>query len=202
MNTETIMTQVPQVAVLRGQMTKIENTVGSLTIETQEDYAQAADVVAKLKELGSSIKDTKEAITKPLNESLKNIRTLFKPIEDQFENAEMVVKSKILAYKKKVDEEAREKEAKIAEKVEQGKMKLETAEKKMDAIERVEQTTRGKTGEVQIRKVRKVRITDETKLPRQYLIPDMVAIRKDALAGVAIDGVEVYEEETVAAGSY
>lgn len=183
-------------------MTKIENTVGSLTIETQEDYAQAADVVAKLKELGSSIKDTKEAITKPLNESLKNIRTLFKPIEDQFENAEMVVKSKILAYKKKVDEEARAKEAKIAEKLEQGKMKLETAEKKMDAIERVEQTTRGKVGEVQIRKVRKVRITDETKIPRQYLVPDMVAIRKDALAGVPIDGVEVYEEETVAAGSY
>jgi DNA integrity scanning protein DisA with diadenylate cyclase activity len=34
-------------------------------------------------------------------------------------------------------------------------------------------------------------------VPDQYLIVDMVAVRRDALAGIQIPGVEVYEEETV-----
>ena len=38
----------------------------------------------------------------------------------------------------------------------------------------------------------------EKDLPREYLIPDMVKIRRDALTGVKIAGVEVREVKTVA----
>jgi hypothetical protein len=192
-----------ELAPLKAQVTKLETQANSITITTPEEYAAAADIVAKLKETGSSIKAKKESITKPLNEALRNARELFAPIEEQFTKAEAIVKQKLLAYKRKIDDEARAKEAKIAADLESGKIKkLETAEKKMDSIERVDTTTRGKVGEVQIRKVKKVRITSEADIPREYLVPDMVAIRRDALAGKQIAGVEVYEEETVAAGRY
>ena len=79
---------------------------------------------------------------------------------------------------------------------------MTTAANKMEQVERVEPTTFGKVGEVQIRKIKKVRISDEALLPRQYLVPDMVAIRKDALAGVSIAGVEVYEDESIAATTF
>jgi hypothetical protein len=46
--------------------------------------------------------------------------------------------------------------------------------------------------------VRKVRITNAAAIPRQFLVPDEVAIRKAALAGEIIAGVEVYEEQTLA----
>lgn len=191
-----------ELVALKGQISKQENQANAISIETQEDYTAAVDLVAKLKETGSIIKNKKESITKPLNESLKQVRSLFAPIEAQFANAETIIKGKLLAYKRKIDEEARAKEAKIAEKVESGKMKLETGEKKLGQIERVENTTRGKVGEVQIRKIKKVRITDEAAIPRNYLVPDMVAIRRDALGGTAIPGVEVYEEESVSAGNF
>lgn len=194
--------ETKELAVLKTQVSKLENQANAVTIESAEDYSGAVDIVNKLKEAGSNIKAKKESITKPLNEALKNARNLFAPIEEQFERAEGIVKQKLLTYKRKVDAEAVAQEAKIAEKVESGKMKLATGERKLDEIERVDTTTRGKVGEVQVRKIKKVKITDEAALPRQYLIPDQVAIRRDALSGITIPGVEVYEEETIAAGKY
>lgn len=196
------MIETKELTPLKAQVSKLENQANEVQILKAEDYTFAVDLVAKLKDIGSKIKNVKESITKPLNEALRNARELFRPIEDQFTNAESIVKTKLLDYKRKIDEEARKKESVIAEKVEAGKIKLETAEKKMEKIERVETTTRGKVGEVQVRKVKKVRIINEALIPRNYLALDMVAIRRDALSGIIIPGTEVYEEETIAVGNF
>lgn len=196
------MIDIKELVPIKSLVSKLENQANEVTIVSAETYANAVDIVSKLKETGSTIKEKKESITKPLNESLRSVRDLFRPIEDQFESAEKIIKEKLLSYKRKMDEEAREKEAKIGARVAQGTLTLETGEKKLEAIERVESTTRGKVGEVQMRKVRKVRITNEQLIPRRYLVPDMIAIRRDALGGTAIEGIEVYEEETVAVGTY
>lgn len=194
------MIETKELAPLKAQVSKLESQANSVQIVTAEDNATAIDLVGKLKEAGSLIKNKKESITKPLNESLRNVRELFAPIEKQFAAAESIVKTKLLDYKRKKDAEARAEEAKIAARVEKGTMKLETAEKKIDNIERVDTTTRTEKGhEVQVKKIRKVRIVDATALPREYLIPDEVLIRKDALGGKVIAGVEVYEDEVIAA---
>lgn len=194
------MIETKELVPLKAQISKLENQANEVQIKEQKDYEFAIDIVARLKDNGSKIKKLKESVTKPLNEALRNARSLFAPIEEQFTNAESIIKGKLLVYKQKVDEEVRQKEAAIAKKVEEGKLKLETAEKKIEKIERVENTTRGKIGEISMRKIKKVRIVDEKLIPRNYLVPDMVAIRRDALSGISILGVEVYEEETIAAG--
>ena len=188
-----------EVVVLKSRVSKLETQANTIIIESQDDYKAAIDIVSRLKETGSAIKAEKEKITKPANAILKETRSKYKPIEDQFKAAEMIVKTKLLDYNRKVNEAASKREAKIAKSLEDGNIKLETAEKKMDKVERVESTTHGDVGQVQVRKVRKVRITDKSKLPREYLTPDMVSIRRDALGGKSIPGVEVYEEESIAA---
>lgn len=193
--------ETKELSVLKGQVSKAENAALALVVDNQESYEKGVDIGVKLKQVGKAVKQQKELITRPLNDALKAARDFFNPIESQFDSAELIVKNKLLAYKRKKDEEARIEEERLAARVEKGTMKIETAEKKIDAIERVENTTRGKTGESQIRKVKKVRIVDEALIPRNYLVPEMVLIRKDALAGVAIPGTEVYEEESMALGS-
>ena len=188
------------VIAFKSQGTKLENRAQSVVIENLEQYKEAVDIVAKLKEYGSQIKEKKESLTKPANDILKKARLMFAPIEEQLKRAEGIIKIKLLDYKRKSDEEARAKEEKIASRVEAGTLKLETAEKKMEAIERVDNTTQGSFGDVQIRTNKKVRIINESLLPREYLVPDNVAIRRDALGGKQIPGVEVYEEESVAIG--
>lgn len=196
------MIESKELVPLKAAVSKLENQANEVVIVTKDDYANAVDIVSKLKETGTKLKNVKESITKPLNEALKNARSLFAPLEEQFENAERIVKVKLLDYKKKVDAEARVEEAKIAARVEKGTLKMETAEKKLEQVERVDTTTRGKVGEVQIRKVKKVRLVNRELVPDQYLVVDMVAVRRDALSGIVIPGVEVYEEESIAAGTF
>lgn len=191
-----------EIALLEKEITTLEQKANAVQITNKEEYEQAGSIVVQLKDAGSKIKKAKESVTKPLNEALRNARLIFAPIEGQFANAEIILKGKILAYNREVAEEARKKEEAIAKRVEKGTMKIETAETKMDQVEKLDKTTRNESGAVQVRKIKKVRIVDEALLPREYLTPNMTAIRRDALSGKEIAGVEVYEEEVVAAGYY
>lgn len=187
-----------EVVVLKGQVSKLENQATELTIASPEEMGIATELKAKLRDIGKSIKTRKEAITKPLNDALKSTRELFKPLEEHFEKAESIVDQKLLSYKRKIDEEARAKEAKIAADFEAGKIKkIETVEKKIENIERVEKTVNTDHGKVQFRKIKKVRVTDANLIPDKYWVLDEVAIRRDALAGIVVPGAEVYEEETI-----
>lgn len=187
-----------ELTVMKTYVTKLENQSNAIVIENDTGHRQAVDLVATLKETGSRLKNKKESITKPLNEALRNVRDMFRPIEDQYSSAESIIKGKLLDYTRKVNEEARKKEEALAKRVEKGTMKMETAERKLDTIERVDNTTKGDVGRVSIKKIKKVRIVDESSLPREYLEPNMVLIRKDALSGIEIKGVEIYSDETVA----
>ena len=197
-----------ELAVVKGQVSKLENQAMQVTITTPEENESAMNLKAKLKEMGKDITDRKEKITKPLNAALKSTRELFAPLEKQLDTAEGIIGKKLLAYKQAMDAKAREDEAKVAKKVEEGKMKLETAEKKLDKIEetKVDKTTRTDHGTVQFRKIKKVRFAPTAALTGEqivdlarsgYFVWDEVKARKDALAGVAIEGATVYEEETV-----
>lgn len=208
-----------ELTVLKGQVTKLENLATEITIATPEENAAATELKARLKEIGKTLKDRKEEITGPLNTALKSARALFAPLEERYETAEAIVGRKLIAYKQKVEAEARAEEAKIAAKLEAERAKLEaevaagkiTAEKaeekfdvkvekaseKIENVAKIEKTTQTSHGQVQFRKLKKVRIVDETLIPRNYLVVDMVAVRRDVLAGMQVAGAEMYEEETV-----
>lgn len=204
---------------LKGQVTKLENLAIELTIATPEENAAATELKAKLKEIGKTLKDRKEEITAPLNAALKSARALFAPLEERYEQAETAVGKKLIAYKQRVEAEARAEEAKIAAKLEAERVKLEAeveagkitaekaeaklemkfqkAEEKIDNVAKIEKTTQTTHGKVQFRLLKKVRIVDEEAIPRAYLVVDTVKVRRDVLAGVIVPGAELYEEETV-----
>ena len=192
------MDESKEIVVLKGQVTKLNNIANEIIITSPEENGAAMELKAKLKDIGNQIKERKEAITKPLNDALKSTRALFAPLETAYETAENLVGRKLLDYKRKVDEEARAKEAKIAADLEAGKIKkIETAEKKIEAIQRTEKTVQTDHGKVQFRKIQKMRITDQNLVPDNYWVIDEVKLRKDVLAGIVVPGAEKYEEETV-----
>jgi hypothetical protein len=170
----------------------------SLTITSPEQNVVVTERLAKLKKLGKEIKTEKEKATKPINEALRKVREWWAPLEKAVEDAELKLASSLLVYKRKVEEEARKKEAQIAARVERGTMKLETAERKLDQVQRVEKHTDTSFGRIQFRKVKKVRITDPNLVPDEYWIIDEVALRKAMITeGKQVPGAELYEEESV-----
>lgn len=186
-----------ELITLKSQVSKLENQANAVIIATPEENALAINLKAKLKEIGQTIKARKEEITKPLNMALKSARELFAPIEEQYEMAENIVGRKLLTYKQKVEAEARIAEAKIAARVEKGTMKIETAEKKIEQIPTVQKTVKTEHGQVQFRKIKKIRITDLKLIPEQYWEINEVKLRKDVLAGMVVPGAEMFEEEIV-----
>lgn len=195
--TEKIETK--ELAVIKGQLSKAESKVNDIVIKSNDDYVEAIDILGRMKELGKMIKNRKEAITKPMNDALRSARDLFRPLEDQFESNQRTIEGKLLTYKRKVDDEARAKEAELAKKVETGKITVEAAAKKMDKVERVEATVQGNKGATfQVRKVKDVEVIDRDLIPDEYYQLDMVSVRRDALAGKEIPGVRVFEKEVAA----
>lgn len=191
------MIESKELVTLKSQVSKLDNQAEELSITTPQENGLAIELKAKLKDTGKQIKERKEAITKPLNEALKSTRELFAPLEDKFEKADALVGRKLLDYKRKVDDEARVEEAKIAARFEKGNIKAETAERKIEEIQRVEKTVQTNHGKVQFRKIVKVRVTDEKLIPDSYWVIDQVLLRKDVLAGIVVPGAERFEEETV-----
>lgn len=184
-------------APLKAQVSKLENRANEITITTAEENASATELKAKLNETKKQIKERKDEITKPLNVALKSARDLFAPIEESFEKAERILAGKLIAYKQKVEAETRATEEKLAARVEKGTMKLETAERKIEALPTIQKTVQTDHGRVQFRKIKKVRITNQDIVPDQYWVIDEVKLRKDVLAGIPVPGAEWYEEEIV-----
>ncbi len=189
-----------EVAVIKQQASKALTVAQELVIDGTSGMIKATDVLSKIKSVGKMIKDRKEQITRPLMEALNSARDLFKPIEQSHAEAERVIKQKMLDYQAEQERQQEAEKARLAARVEKGTMKAETAIKKIEDMGEVQTTTRGKVGEISTRIVRKTRITDETKIPREYLIPDMPRINEAVLKlGKEIPGVEIVEEKVIAA---
>jgi hypothetical protein len=186
-----------ELAPFKATISKAETAATALQIKTVDDLTGATDLLGKIKTVGKAITQKKESITKPLNEALRNIRDFFRPVETQWANAEQIVKSKMIDYQNAELAKAAAETKKVEKKVEAGKMTFEKGAEKIEAVT-PQKNVVAVSGAVQFRTIKEVVVDNETLIPREYLILDMVKIRKVALAGVSIPGVRVIEKQAVA----
>lgn len=171
----------------------------NIVISSDEELIKAGSKLKEVKDFQRRITSVKQDITRPLNEGLRNARDLFRPVETKIVEAEASIKAAMLMYEKEKAQKAQIEKDKISKRVDKGTMKFETAAKKMETIPQTPTTLKTRKGEVQFREVKAVEIFDVAKLSREYLIPDTVKIRKDALSGIKIEGVRVVTKKQVSA---
>lgn len=193
------MNEVLNLAPIKRQVSAVVNNANALQIATSKDLVKAADIRTKIKEVGRIIKEAKDRIVKPLNEAKANAMNLFRPVENEWLEAERIVSGKMVDFNKKEEVRAAKETAKIEEKVEKGKMNMEEAAEKIEAVV-PENKIEGKNGSVHFRMIKRVIIEDQNKLPREFLIPDIDKINKVAKSGIAIPGVKVEIDKIVASG--
>lgn len=179
---------------------KAKNTVGeiegvqeSLVIANDEDLQRAGVVLANVKQLIKNLKAEKERITKPAREIIKVAKEKFSDLEQRLANIEATIKEKMLGYQQVKKLEAKRLETEVAKKFTDGELDMAQAAEEMSKVA-APAIPKG----VQMRKVKEVLIVNEGIIPDKYWILDDVTIRKDALAGVVIPGVEVAEKEIIA----
>ena len=182
-----------EVAVINKKVNKALATVQEIVINDAKTVAEGIDLREGLQKFGKFLKQKKESVTKPMLLALKNHRAMFRPAEDSCKEATEIISNKLGAYKMKIDAENAEEERKITARVEKGTLKPETAVKKIEKLEVV--SPKGKTAKITFKTHRSMEITDASKLPREYLVPNTVLIRKDILAGVKISGAKLVETQ-------
>ena len=185
-------------APIKAQATKAAKYAGGLVIKTPADEKAAIEELSAINKIGDEVKERKDKILRPLLDATKATRELFKPIEESVENAVAIIKKKLITYRTEAEKKQEEEKAKLGDRVEKGTLKPETAVRKLNEMQTLEKSVGTNDSSVQYKTVKKVRIVNEQLIPREYLLVNEPAVRKAALAGTAIPGVEVYEEKEIA----
>jgi hypothetical protein len=170
-----------------------------VTIKNPDNMKSATEVLSRLNQISDKVKKSKESRTKPLNETLKWVRSLFAPMEERLDSAIESIRSEMSRYQTEQKRIADAEAAKIALRIGEGKGKLsvETAIKKMENIEKPEQKVEADSGSVKFVTVKKFSIENISKIPYEFLLPNEVMIRKAMLEGKELPGVKYWEEQSV-----
>lgn len=175
---------------LKRQATYASKIVSEIKIKSQKDLTQAKEVRQKVFTALKIVKTKRDEIINPLKESIKKTKELFEPILTTLETSDRELKNKMEKYILKLEQEKAEKEKEVEQKIQAGEMSLEQAGKKIERVEKKQKV-------VKIRTIQEVVIVNKQKIPKEYWMIDEVAVRKDALAGKKIAGVEVREKKIV-----
>lgn len=163
-----------QITVPEENITGLLSKAQSLEVKEYFDVMESADLLFAIKAEGEAIEEHKKSITKPINDSLKKIRDVFKNAETAFGSAEQLVKDKVLAWHK--------------ERWAEGKTS--------------ENTIEGSLGKVTVTARKKVVIEDQKAIPKAYykVVLDEDAIKQDLLAGQEVKGAYLQEDYSITAG--
>ncbi len=189
--------QSKELIPLQKKISTLASEASSLIIASPKDMQEATTILSNINKYADSVKEQKETLTKPINLSLKNIRSMFKPLEESYESAIAIIRQKMTQYKMAEDERVRIEEEKITARIKEGKgnLSISKAVEKIDQIERPEKETSTDAGLVQFVATKKFEIIDKSKIPLDYLIPDETAIRKAMKEGIELPGIRYYIEQ-------
>ncbi len=167
-------------------------TVGIVDAKTMN---LAVSALSQLNKILDRITEEKEKLTIPLNAALKEIRGRYKGAEDELKQNIENIREMMSAYQTQKIREEREAENKIADRIGEGKgkIKMETAARKMDEIDRVDTQVISGEGMVKFKTVQKLKITDYTLIPEDFWIVNEKMLFEALKGGGVIAGAEIEE---------
>lgn len=137
----------------------IEERVKAITVKNRDSYAQAVEIAVWNREVIKKVSALREALMKPYEDALSNIKKGFEKLIAPFEEMDEKLLGKMGSYQKTVD---------------------------LESIRTV-YTEAGGRATVSTRV--DFEIVDEAKIPREFLIPDKTKIRRALEVGFDVQGV-------------
>ena len=186
-----------EVALLEKKVMPLVEQARAQKVEAPADVEKATTILSDLNRYHDSVVAAREKVTKPLNAALAAARAMFSPVEKPAKAAIDELRGRIGDYQTAEAERADAEAAKIAGRIGQGKgkLKLETASRKADEIERPEESVATEAGMLKFRTVPTLRVTDESLLPREYLVVDEKKLEAALKEGEKIPGAELFNKK-------
>ena len=192
-----------KVTALYQEGAKLQQRAESRVIQSDGDVESATSDLSLVAKLKKAIEEKRKEYIAPLNEHLKDVNNAFKSFAEPLNQADTILRRKVLDYRAEQDRIRQEQERinKLREEAAQAEIELkgETTEP-IDLVvvapapRASYQTESGTLGRA---KVWKFEVEDMSLLPDEYKEPNMPKIRKVVTAGVAIPGVRAWQEESL-----
>ena len=179
--------------------TKSLEFANALSIITEQDFELANSNLADIKAEIDNGDKARKFLGDPYRMLVEKINGFFMPPIKTLQQASIIISRKMVTWHTEQEEKARKEREKLAKKVEAGKLNAEKAAEKAEMIVAPAKTIQSPfTGAQTTFRIRKVlEIFDESKLPREYLIPDKIKIDKILRAGVEVPGARLIDSKVV-----
>lgn len=203
MNEITNIEQSQEITAVRTNVSHYSAISNDLVITTDNDVEYASKILQDIAGAKKQMTALRTAFVKPLNDHVKKINDFFKTLTEPTEEADQIIRNKVLAYRKIQAEVERKKQEELNKKIAEHQATLE-AKARESGVEapvlvapQFSQTPKT-VGGTTAKKTWTFRVIDETAIPREYLIVDPKTIREAVRRGARnIAGVEIYEEESL-----
>ena len=193
--TQTIETK--EVALIRREVGGLVDTARELVIIDEEGAENANELLVFVANAKKKLEEQRVFLTKPLNDHVKDINAKFKEWVEPLDTANTLVRRNMLGFQKM--QEALRIEARRLEEERRKEMEPEEVEELPDLpFEMKVRSVKGDSGSTSVRKTWTFEITDDTLVPREYLIVDEGVISLAVRKGVRdIPGVRIFQQESL-----
>ena len=186
---------------------KLLDYANARVITSLDDAKLATDDLSMIAKLKKAMESKRKDYLQPFQDHVKEVNEIYKTLMQPIETADMVTRSKVLSFQ-------REQAELKAKQEEINRLRMEAATKEaelnngeikesVNIIDVVTIPTHvyADNSTLGTSKVWKFEVEDLTKIPLEYLIPDMVKIGKVVRAGVKIPGVKSWQENSLRVNS-
>lgn len=179
-------------------------SVELLKVDSQESALDASRMLVSLKSARQQVEQKRKFLTGPLREHIKRIDAMFKPHADLLEEADQLLRTKLLGYQTQQAEKARTEQAKLLAEAEQAQaagngnaaLALATTASQLGLSQ---STQHVEDGSVQSKKVWTFEVEDLGKVPNEYFTLDETKVRAAIRAGVReVPGLRIFQKEQLA----
>jgi len=188
--------------LIKQAIEEMQGKIETLIINDEQSMTMAGHILGEIKVRIRRLNDLKAELTKPMADAVKTANNWIKLQKEPFEKMEMSVKASISEYVRAEEVKALEEQKKLE--AEQKKAEAEAKKNKTEApaplapIEQPKAQVRTEHGTVHTKKIWTYDITDEKKIPREFLCVDRAKVTQAVRNGERkIAGIVIYQKTSV-----
>jgi hypothetical protein len=186
----------PAQAELIRESVSVLPAIQSLRVDSPEQYRYAYDLLIEIKSRSKQLDGERRELVDPLGGVVRKINAKYRVALDALSQSEALLKAKLLSY----DQESRVRAAEALVSAQQSSLRGDIASAQA-ALTRAAPDTPKIPGLSQ-QTVYDVEVTDITAIPREYLVPDLAALRalaRESQGQAVVPGVRFSSRQVVKA---
>ncbi|GEM_PF-2309931 len=193
------MNKETTIKVIETNLSPVIQRASEIEIIDSKSLLEATELLSHLNRGLDASEEDRLKITGPINASLKEINARYKPFKESVSGLVASIRAKMGKYQQEVMRVQREEEERIAGRIGPGKgnLSMDSALKKLDAVEKAEKNVDSGNGSVVFVEVEKFEVEDFKLLPDEYKVANDTAIRLALKEGVRVAGVRYFKEQQV-----